>query len=299
MPNSLGTTPGTLIAQRALETLLEDFPILRLLSSDFSSEQAVLNQPLSIKLPVAFAAADEYTADDGYETDDADNVDIPLTISKLIHKTFSFNDLERNSFNTSLIEGFARNAAHAVGMSLVNDLLALITVTNFANETVCAVNDWTRQKFLEANAKLDLRLVPTSGRVALLNSPYHVKLSGDTTVVANPGSPSDAVRTGTLGNLDGVAVHKYAPLGTASENRVGFISIPEGIVLATRIPKPPESSFPGNIEVVSEPNTGISLLMRQWYNPGEGKEYRSYSLLTGVAKGIASGLERIVSASNT
>lgn len=296
--NSLGNSPGVLIARRALATLLEDFPILRRISSDFSDEAGVLNQPLNVKLPTAFGAADNYDVNNGYVASDANQVDVPLTITRLIHKTFAFNDAERNSFNTSLIEGHARVAAHAVGMSLVNDLLALITVANFPTETVYAANAHDRAAFVEVNDKLTLRKAPTSGRVSVLNSPYFKKLLGDTTIVANAGEPRDSVSSGQIGNVDGVSVHRYAFLPTNAQNLGGFIAIPEALLVATRLPAPPEAPFPGTIQTVKDDNTGLAMQLRQWYDASRGKEYRSYSLLTGVAKGIPAGLERIVTAAN-
>jgi hypothetical protein len=299
MSNSLGNTPGALIARRALATLLEDFPFLRLISSDFSQEQGVLNQALNVKLPTAFGAADNYHTTNGYVSSDANQVDVPLTLTRLIHKTYEFNDAERNSFNTSLIEGFARNAAHAIGMSLVNDLLALVVAANFANESVVTAVNFDRDEFTTANDKLTTRKAPLSGRVGLFNAAYAKTLGADTVIIANAGSPRDTVKTGQLGVIDGVSCHKYAQLPTNGEDLGGFLAIPEALLVATRLPAPPESPMPGSIGVVTDENTGLSIVLRQWYDPRLGREYRSYSLLTGVAKGIAAGLERIVSASST
>ena len=47
---------------------------------------------------------------------------------------------------------------------------------------------------------------------------------------------------------------------------------------------------------MTEPNTGLSLQLRQWYEPKEGKEYRSYVMLYGVAAGNPAALERLVTA---
>jgi hypothetical protein len=65
-------------------------------------------------------------------------------------------------------------------------------------------------------------------------------LGNDSVLVSNAGSPSDTVRSGLIGNVHGFQTFEYAQLPTNAQNLAGFAAIPEALVLATRVPPPPE-----------------------------------------------------------
>lgn len=92
--------------------------------------------------------------------------------------------------------------------------------------------------------------------------------------------------------------NEYSALPANSENLAGFAGVAEGLVIATRLPKIPadSSEIQGSIEVVTEPNTGLSLQVRSWYDMKLGKEFRTYTLMYGVAAGNPACIERLVTA---
>jgi hypothetical protein len=293
MSNSLANTPGVLIAKRLLATLLEEFPFLRAIATDFSDEPVVFNQPINVKLPTAFGAASDYSAGAGYAVSAANQIDVPLTINKHKHVTYGFSDTERASTTQSLIESFASNAAQALGLAMVNDLLALVVAANFTNNSVNLASAYNRARVVAMGKKLTARKVPKMGRFQIINSDYAETLSNDSVLVSNAGSPADTVRSGLIGNVHGFQTFEYAQIPTNSEALAGFAAIPEALILATRIPPPPDVSFPGTISTVSEPNTGLTIQLRQWYDPKAGMEYRTYTLMYGVAAGNPLALERL------
>ena len=125
MANSIGTSPGTLIGMGILDALLEEYPWLRLITTDFSAEESLLNQPVKIQSPNALTAGD-YDDTNGYVPQDVSQTEYALTINKHKHVTYGFSDTERSKHDIALIERFARNGAHAIGKALTADLLALI-----------------------------------------------------------------------------------------------------------------------------------------------------------------------------
>ena len=168
----------------------------------------------------------------------------------------------------------------------------------FANHTVVALaTDMTRAKMVAINKAITGRKVPRSGRFAVLNSDYFETLVNDTTLIANPGSPAATVRTGELGNVDGVGVYEYAFMPANGENLKGFVSTAEALLLATRLPTPPDTNkIGGTFEVITHPETKLSIQLRQWYDFKFGKEYRTYTLQYGVGTGDPARIERITSA---
>src|SRR5437016_2039207 len=102
MPNVIGTSPGTLIAQGILDALLEIYPWFRLITTDFSSAAALLNQPIKIQSPNALTAGD-YNDTDGYVPQDIAQTEYDLLVNKHVHVTYGFSDTERSSHDISLI----------------------------------------------------------------------------------------------------------------------------------------------------------------------------------------------------
>jgi hypothetical protein len=295
MANSIGTSPGVRIGRMALDTLLEDFPIFRLVTSDYSAEGCLLGQQLKVQCPNALVAGD-YTAADGYVPQDVSQAEYPLTINNHKHVTYGFNDTERSSHDILLVERFAKNAAHALGKAVMDAVNAAITAANFTNYTFIAPATITRQDYIALNKKLNLRKLPKTGRFSILNGDFFGTLSEDSDLVSNPGSPSGTVRSGEIGNVHGVAVHEYTHLAENGEDLVGFAGTAEGLMLATRVPTLPQAEAlkGGHVEVITHPETKLSIQLRSWYDFRMGKEYRTYTLMFGVAPGDPARLERIV-----
>ena len=79
-----------------------------------------------------------------------------------------------------------------------------------------------------------------------------------------------------------------------SENLEGFVCGKEALIIAARQPALPEN-WAGAVESVQDPDTGITLQLRNWYEGKDGAQYITATLIYGVAAGTDS-LKRIVSA---
>lgn len=296
MPNVLKTiAPGELIARRILDTLLEEYPFLRFIAADYSDEQAEFGRAIKIQTPGAFTAG-TWTRANGYAASDAAQSELSLTIDQHPYVTYSFDDQERSSASIPLIERFAQAGAHAIGKAMVDQIIALVTAANFTNATTQAISGFNRASVINGGIALNARKVPSVGRVLLLNSTAYGNLLGDAVLVANPGSASDAVRSGELGNVHGFRAFEFPQLPNTG-NLYGIALAPGALLMATRLPTLPEpSGFNGMLRTVAEEKSGLSIQMRQWYDPLKGLEYRTYTLMFGVAKGDASRLQRFISA---
>lgn len=303
MGNTLGTTNGILIAQKALATLLAQLPVLKKITTDFSDEKAKFNQQV-ITHVVTAAAAIDFDPAAGYVASERVQVDVPVTINKHKHHTYQIGVQEASSTAINLIDRFALTAAYSIGSALVADLCALVTAANFPNKTVIALgaggDGFDRKGLIKIGVNLGARFVPPMGRFALLNGAYYGSLCNDLTVVAqlyNAGQ--NAIQTGQLSNVHGFDVAEYVSLPANAQSLVGFAGTAEGLVLATRIPDDPGvGSANCDIYVVTDPDSGISIQVREWYNADMGQFKRTYTLMYGVAKGVANAIERIGSAAD-
>jgi hypothetical protein len=60
------------------------------------------------------------------------------------------------------------------------------------------------------------------------------------------------------------------------------------------LPDAPTTVIPGVISTVTEPHTGLSIQLREWYDMTLAKESRTMTLMYGFAKGNAGTLVRLV-----
>lgn len=293
MANSLGSNEGAIIARTALDTLLENYAFLGMITGDYSDEGALFNQAIKVKLPTAITSAD---ASSGYSASDVTQADKTVTINTHEHATYAFTDQELSSTNQNLLDRFGRNAGHAIGKSIVTDIYDLILNANYSNVLDVALASFGADDMVTLQTDLDTLNVPPSGRYAVLNRSFYKALLGETTLIANAGSPSGAVRSGELGDVYGFRTFSAA-VPDNSETLAGFVGNADALLLATRVPMIPENIERNcTIENIVEPNTGLTLQVRTWYDPAAGKAYVTITSMWGVGVGNPSALKRITDA---
>jgi len=105
---------------------------------------------------------------------------------------------------------------------------------------------------------------------------------------------SDSIQSGRLPNVHGFDVSEFVDMPDNDEDLVGIAGTADALCLATRIPDDPgQGSANCRISTVTEPKSGLSVQVREWYNSELGSFRRSYTLMFGVAVGQAASLQRI------
>lgn len=292
MANSLGTTSnGKVVAQRALELLVEQYGFVSQIVGDYSDATARKGDSITTHIISVQSAAD-YSTTQGYLASDVTQTDVAITLNKFKHVSYSINDDERTSSSVNLIERFAEQAAHAIGKAMVDDVLALVT-THFTSTLSISAGAVTFGSIVDCAATLNTNKVPMGGRFAVLSPGNYGNLSKDAVVVANGQRNTDLVGSADLGVIHGVSINAYPSLPAAVSK--GFVGQREALLVATRLPEVPAGvSIPGEITNVSEPKTGISLQLREFYDIGLGSHQRTLSLIYGCSRGSTSSLVRIV-----
>jgi len=298
MANTLGTTNGILIAQNALATLLAVLPFLKKITTDFSDQKALFGQTVITHIVTAAPAVD-FDPAVGYVAQGRTQVDVPVTINKHKHHTYEIGVQEASSTHIDLVQRFALTAAYSIGQALVQDLCALVTAAAFPNATAIPLgaggDGFDRKGVIKCGVALSKRKVQPFGRFMLLNPDYKGSIENDITVVGQLYTGARAIQTGSLPNVHGFGIDEYIELPDNGQNLAGFCGVPEGLVLATRIPDDPgEGNAVCDIHTVTDEDSGISLQVREWYNADQGKFKRTYTLMYGVAKGHPDTIQRIV-----
>ena len=89
-------------------------------------------------------------------------------------------------------------------------------------------------------------------------------------------------------------VMEYLDVPANSEALEGFAAHKSALLIASRVPDMP-SDFSGSIENATDPDSGFTIQLREWYNNEAGARYISATVIYGVAVGNGAALHRITS----
>lgn len=296
MSNSLGTLNAALIAQRGLELLVTDFPVIGQIVSDFSNEDVKYNQTITTRIP-SVGTVQDYSTVSGYVAASASSTDVSVTLDKYKHASFALNDAEFSATNRNLVEDYAMAFSVALGSQIMSDLSALFISGNFANATTQAVSGATRKTVIVApNTALNKRNV-NKNRFGIFNSDLYAALFNDDSIV-DIQFKGVGIGEASLPVVHGVALSEYTDLPTTG-NLVGVIGAKDSLVFASRVPA--DAGFAdlpavGRISVVTEPKSGLSVQVRESYDMVKGTRQVTYAIIYGCAKGNTASLQRIISA---
>jgi hypothetical protein len=159
------------------------------------------------------------------------------------------------------------------------------TYTTYAK----ALADFNSACYADLKAAFSTNEVPQNDRFCLLSSTYYGKLSQDPifNMFAAMKSP-ELVTKGALPEVQGFKSIE-APYFPAASYGVGFAGHKAALVLKTRLPQQLSQSFaaaaPGNISTVTDPGTGISMSLVQFWNlQTNAYEWRP-EIMVGAAAG--------------
>ena len=293
MANTIGTTNANVIAQRALEILVADYSFLRNSVTDFSNEAAKYNASIYTHR-ISATTAQDYSQANGYVATATTQTDVQITLNKFKHVSYSVDDQERTSSNINLIERFAGAAAHALGLQMVGDLLTLVTSNTFTNALTQSSATFSYASVVSAGITLNNNNVPQHDRYAVLAPSFYGRLLNDSTIVANAQISGEQARTAGIGSVAGFNINMYSAVPSNSITLGGFFAQREALLIAARVPEVPTGvPIPGDISVVTEPRTGLSVMVRESYDVRLGLLQRTYALIYGVKAGETNSLVRI------
>jgi hypothetical protein len=293
---NLKTLSGSLVTQRTLELLKFTFPSLTMFTTDFSDQAAQFNQTV-ITRTVTIPNVTDYNTTTGWADSTAATADVPVTINKHKGVNITFNEQILASTVRRLFDEFAPAAAYALSKQLVDDLYANITDANFPNNTVQATSGFVRASVIAIGVQLTLRGVPLAlgQRTLLLYPTAFANLVGDTALITFAAYQKPELITAPQNGaslvipVDTFQVVNAPNLPTNNGNVTGFGCSKSALIIATRLPNDYTSANPGanygTVQVMTEPDIGISVMLTQYVNHQLASATSRISLMYGTAAG--------------
>jgi hypothetical protein len=293
---NLKTLSGSLVTQRTLELLKFTFPSLTMFTTDFSDQAAQFNQTV-ITRTVTIPNVTDYNTTTGWADSTAANVDVPVTINKHKGVNLTFNEQIMASTVRRLFDEFAPAAAYALSKQMVDDLYANITDANFTNNSVTATSAFARTSVIDIGTQLTLRGVPLAlgQRTLLLYPTVFSKLVADTALITFAAYQKPELITAPQNGaslvipVDTFQVVNAPNLPTNNGNVTGFGCSKSALIIATRLPNDYTTANPGanygSVQVMTEPDIGISVMLTQYVNHQLAAATSRVSLMYGTAAG--------------
>jgi len=297
--NALGTLVGNIITQRALDLLQESYPWLKGVTTDFTSEAAQFGQSI-VTRTLAPPAATDYNTSTGYASSDitAANITVALDKHKAVQVALTANDM--SGTRRSLIEEEAEGIQYSIGKTLADAIGALLLTATYSAETACVLASFTRIIAISMVTALNVLKTPRFRRVMVLNASFYGKLLSDPTIISLGLAESWASATsGKVPNIAGAELFEWADLPANAETLNGFVCSPDALVIAARLPNDYTLASAGVpqtavIETVTNPATGLSVLLTKFADHKLGMSYGRAAWMFGAAAGQVASLHRTV-----
>ena len=293
MANTLNGINLAAIAQSVLDNLSAQHTPVSAFTTDFSSEIADQGESITTRIATAVSAGD---ASSGYSATDVTSSAKTVTLNQHKHFTMAFTDLEIAKGGMNMLERtFVRPATHAVINSMVDALMALVVNSEFGNVVTVTSSNFGADDVATLAGDLTTLNVPKDERALIIKPAYYASLAQDNAIQASYASTlDDSIRNHSVPRVHGFNVYEYSDIPSNSQNLEGFACGPEALLIAARQPAIPQN-WSGAVESVTDPDSGLTLQLRSWYEGKDGKQMITATTIFGVLVG-SNSLKRIVSA---
>ena len=296
------------------------FPMITAMGTDFSSEEARLGDTVRGRI-VSNPTVSTYDGDTGYKNGATEanslTTDIDITLSNHKHVPIKVDYLDQIKTRRNIYQEVVGNMSYALGKDLVDTALGLVTLENFEHEAVATEgnSDYdalsVARQIMNGNGAGDSRL-------GVVNSAVFSSLEVDARIASGDyhGQLRGAQTQGVLTNVGGFeAIYEYAGMPANSENLTGFFTDKTGLIFAARVPTDMDRiasdlGVPSlaRTEVVTDPDTGLSLMSITYQDPHTFDLYSTVTWVYGIAAGAqaaaddsltSKGSVRLVTAANS
>lgn len=298
MANTLTTLTNTIITDKVLEGFTNALTAIRVFATDLSS--AVLGQR-GDSVKVLYVPSTSTAADFAgtYSKQDSTAVGKSVSIDKHKFVDYNLTDKELVDKPQLSLESFGYQKGQDLALAVWLDIMSAITNANYgaAAHTGLAAN-------FDSDDVIDLGQACTAakwrkfGRNLILDDAFYGNLLKDTAIKnASAYGGSEGIRKGmipSLGSFDGI--YEAPALPANGENLGGFAVLPDALLVAMRYLAPQSGHAYSAARPLTDPDTGMTLGVREWYDNDTGTSRVVIEANYGYAVGNAEGIKRIVTA---
>jgi len=293
MANSFTGINDTIIVQDAFEAFKAGMAPLMGFSTSFDSEAQRKGEKISVPVIAGRTAASR--ADGAtYQVDTGNTVAVKdITLNQLYHAPWYITDVQDSKTAVRVWEASAKECAYALAKNIFDAVIDLFRddhTTHFGNSVNDKITVAAASFDLDDLADLDALLTKKGAvgpRTMLARTDYAVALKKDNQIQDASAFGSDSVlRTGEfrvpMYGIRGYEVPTF-PAGVLADNIGVILAVPSAVGLAVRPVQPLDTGKLMDFQIVSDPETGLSMGYRRWYDESTGTMWGTFEALYGTA----------------
>lgn len=298
MANSIVGINDDIISQGVLEAFVAAITPLTAFSTNFNADAAKKGDKVSVLRTIAADAATTKASHTAYTMQDVDNDAVEISLGQPVYVSAALDDVEVASSSVLSLEVYGKQKGFQLAKKVLQDIWGTITAANFgAAAFTGAAATFDADDVVDIAAVCDTANMPEDMRSLVLKETYWASLLKDNAIQSSDAfGGSEAIRQGKIPNLAGFGMYKSTLIPANGENLVGFAASPSAIAVGMRYLSPQEGHKYTRAEAITDPATGITIGLRDWYDEDTGERKRVWECVYGYVTGISGGIKRLVSA---
>lgn len=298
MANSFGSIQDAVVSNSALAAFRKKLASFSAFSTNFSADAAAPGDTVKVLLEsYPNDAAATKSSHGAYTIQDADSTVASVSLGQPTYTSFGLDDVEVAGSSALSLETFGAAKGNHLANAVLTSVWGNITNANYgAAAFTGAASGFDYDDVVDIKDAMDDDDVPEDGRALVLSNAYATALLKDNTIQNNYNGSQGEFREGVLGRLAGFDVYSTNVLPANGENLVGFACVPAAMAVGVRYLAPQAGHVYSVAEPMTDPDSGLTIGVRQWHEPSTGVNNRVYECVFGSAVGQSAGLKRLVSA---
>ncbi|EIP96870.1 P22 coat protein [Opitutaceae bacterium TAV1] len=283
-----------------IRSFTKQIPAVNRMGTDFRPDRLKLNQTYIAHVPGIPLVADYDAGNGGYRNGSQSArgllTDLPILVNRHKHVPLKWTHLESIKDNKQRYAEVIGNAGYALAKAVIDDLLSEVKFANFSEESVIAVADSDLEAFTGVTGKMNKRGALTNGRTAIINTDVANVFGADTRVSSKDyhGQQVGGTSLRRWTNVAGFAeIFEYPDMPVNGENLTGFAFDSRAFALLAGIPDDFDPVVIAQLgipqvmgrDVVTDPDTGITMAAVSWQEPGTGDVFWSPTIVWGKSLG--------------
>lgn len=215
---------------------------------------------------------------------------VTVTINR--HKIVPIGQTDLDAINNSesSLESFGFQQGAALAQAILEDVLTLVTTANFTSVAATTAGNLDLVQLRAARLALNIANAPKSPRFALIDAVGMDALLNVTNFVqAQMFADNQVLKEGRVMRALGLDFHELNSSFVSAASVNGFIGHGSAIAIAMRYLEPQRADRYDQASAYSDPKTGATIGLRDFYDPATGTRYLALECNYGYSAGITNG----------
>lgn len=291
---------GVAIADGALRVMQSDVKPMAVFSTNFSPAPANRYGSVVVPLTTAGGASTDFVG--SYGKGNTTVSERTVTLNKHKFQSWHVTDVEAVKSSFMSVSNIGVEKAQKLLIDVFQDVLSVVTAANYGNATADKItvtaSAFDRDDLVDLATLCDSANWPEFNRNVLLKPGHWRAITKDDATAADVYGAAGIRQSAPNGfPMDGFAgVWRSNSIPANSESLEGFAALPSAIAMANRYLPPVGGGGDGTYMPIVEPQTGLTLGYREYYDNDSGSRIAVLECFYGYTLGLATAIKRIVSA---